>query len=108
MCSQELEIVPIARPFFAMCDPRTGIPLSPYHTLTQEEAKKQYQLRVFVNIGENSFRFLRMSKRAYQYYYTQVCFYGSIYRHDLYTVLWVIDLYRTYMCQSRVENEHFN
>lgn len=73
MCKQEeLHIVPIARPFFALCDPRTGIPLSPYHTLTQDEAKKKYQLRVFVNTGENSFQFLKMSKVAYFYYYRQV------------------------------------
>ena len=64
--------MPVARPFFALCDPRTGMPLCPHHTLTQDEAKKKYQLRVFVNTGDNSVQFLRMSKAAYSYYYRQV------------------------------------
>ena len=64
--------MPIARPFFALCDVKTGMPMCPYHTLSPEDAKKKYQLRVFVNTGENSFQFLRMSKAAYTYYYRQV------------------------------------
>lgn len=69
--------MPIARSFFALCDPKTGVPLCPHHTLTQDEARKKYQLRVFVNTGENSFQLLRMSKAAYSYYYRQVRMSGS-------------------------------
>lgn len=78
VCIQEdLRIVPIARQFFALCDPKTGLPISPYRTLTPEESRKKYQLRVIVNTGENSFQFMRMSKTAYGYYYAQVCKIGS-------------------------------
>lgn len=73
VCTQEsLQIVPIVRPFFALCNPKTGMPLCPYHVMTPEDATKQYQLRVFVNTCENSYQFLRMSKVAYGYYYRQV------------------------------------
>ncbi len=68
----ELNIAPIARPFFALCDPTNCIPLNPYHSLSHDEAKKAYQLRVFVNTGENSLQFMKISKQAYQYYYHQV------------------------------------
>lgn len=69
---EKIQIVPIARPFFALCDPKTGLPLCPHHTLTSAEARKKYQLRVLVNTGDNSTHFLRMSKAAYGYYYRQV------------------------------------
>ena len=62
----------MARPFFALCDPKTGIPLCPYHVLTPEEARKKYQFRIIVNTTDNSSHFLKMSKTAYGYYYRQV------------------------------------
>ena len=62
----------MVRPFFALCDPKTGIPLCPYHELTAEESRKKYQFRIFVNTTENSSHFLKMSKAAYGYYYRQV------------------------------------
>lgn len=71
-----MNIVPIARPFFTLCDLETSLPLNPYHTLSSKDIKKHYQLRVFVNTGENGSRFLRTSKQAYGYYYRQVSWYG--------------------------------
>ena len=78
VCSS-LEITPVARFFFTLCNPKSCFPLNPYHRLTQEEAKKQYQLRVYVNTRENSLQFQKLCPRAYAYYYEQVCVY--VYMH---------------------------
>ena len=64
----------MARVFFALCVREKGIPfhpLSPYSRLSRQESKKQYQLRIFVNV-ENSNYLLHVSGAAHDYYYRQV------------------------------------
>ena len=68
----EPPVPPVARIFFAICDTRTGFCLNPYQTLTPSEARRQYQLRLFVNTGHNSFQLQKMSKNAHDIYYQQV------------------------------------
>lgn len=68
----EPPLPPVARIFFAICDTRTGFCLNPYQILTPSEARRQYQLRVFVNTGHNSFQLQKMSRNAHEIYYQQV------------------------------------
>ncbi len=62
----------MARLYLALCDVRTGVCLSPYSTFTAADNKRQFQLRVFVNTGQNGFQFQKTSKAAYKYYLSQV------------------------------------
>ena len=82
--SLDPQIYPVARTFFALCDLKTGLCLHPYQVISAADTKKQYQLRVFVNTGQNAYHFLRMNKAAYSYYYEQVCGMG---RDDVDTVI---------------------
>ena len=64
----------MARVFFALYIRERGVPcqpLNPYSRLTQQESKKQYQLRVFVNV-ENSHFLVPVGGAAHDYYYRQV------------------------------------
>ena len=64
----------MARVFFALCAREKGVPfhpLNPYSCLSRQDSKKQYQLRVFVNV-ENSNYLLPVSGAAHDYYYKQV------------------------------------
>ncbi len=80
MCStQELEIAPVALQFFALCDRTSLHPISPYQRMSFDDARKQYQLRIFVNTGGNSAHFQKMNRATRIYYYKQVCSYIRIY-----------------------------
>lgn len=65
-------ISPVARLYFGVCDMKTGLCLSPYSAFTAADTKRPFQLRVFVNAGQNGFQFQKTSKAAYKYYLSQV------------------------------------
>ena len=66
-------IVPVVRHFFALCDSKTGHALHPSCRVTAAQARRQYQVRVFVNAGENSGSLSKYSTAARNYYFRQVC-----------------------------------
>lgn len=73
VCNRQQPLIPpVARPLFALCDTKTGFCLSPYQTLTPSEARRQYQLRLFVNTGENGVHLQRMSRTVHNIYWQQV------------------------------------
>lgn len=65
-------IVPVVRPFFALCELGTGNSLCQSMKLTESQAHKSYQLRIFINAGQNSVCLKKYSGAARNYYYTQV------------------------------------
>lgn len=80
VCNRQQPLIPpVARPLFALCDTKTGFCLSPYQTLTPSEARRQYQLRLFVNTGENGVHLQRMSRTVHNIYWQQV----RVVREDL-------------------------
>ncbi len=78
-------ISPVARLYFAICDMKTGHCLSPFSAFTAADNKRQFQLRVFVNTGQNGFQFQKTSKAAYKYYLAQVTSVSTLV-HYLYAI----------------------
>ena len=67
-------IVPVVRPFFALCEVGTGFALCQTMRLTYAQSRKSYQLRIFINAGQNSVCLKKYSGAARNYYFTQVNF----------------------------------
>ena len=65
-------IVPVVRPLFTLCDVKTGHALCHSLQLNAFQAEQCYQLRVFVNAGDNSSCLKKYSRAAKNYYYMQV------------------------------------
>ncbi|XP_019849121.1 PREDICTED: tyrosine-protein kinase JAK2-like [Amphimedon queenslandica] len=65
-------IVPVVRPFFALCEPGTGYALCQSMKLTAPQSRKTYQLRIFINAGQNSVCLKKYSGAARNYYFTQL------------------------------------
>lgn len=65
-------IVPVVRPFFALCELGTGHALCQSMPLTESQSIKSYQLRIFVNAGQNSICLKKYSGAARNYYFIQV------------------------------------
>lgn len=65
-------IVPVVRPLLTLCDMKTGTALCHTQRLNEHQCLQQYQLRVFVNAGDNSSCLRKYSRAARNYYYTQL------------------------------------
>ena len=70
--SHHTPILPVVRPLLALCDVKTGGALCHTQFITKQQAAQQYQLKVFVNAGDNSTCLRKYSRAARNYYYTQV------------------------------------
>ena len=83
---QCIRLVPVVRPFFALCDGKTGHALLSSSRITAAQAKRAYHLRVFVNAGENSQNLSKYCTAAKNYYFLQV-YTLHMYIHVYYVML---------------------